>query len=315
MTRITRPIAMTIGVFDGLHQGHQRVIAATVEAARSSGGIAWVTTFDPHPDTIVRGAPPRPWITPPEEREELLHAMGVDRVHVERFDRTVQTLPPEDFIDRVLGVGAPLAALVIGPDFRMGRDRVGDRAYLEALGRRRGFVVREVPFLMAATGKLSSTTLRGLIEAGSVEEASSMLGRPYGLRGRVGSGAGRGAQLGYPTANLEVHPEKLLPAPGIYISSNNLLGAKWRGLTYVGRAETFGPGPIRVEVHLLDYEGRESLRGRVLSTSLMRRLRGDRVFEGPEALIRAMDEDRARAAEYWSSIAAAPGAGSGNPRD
>ena len=99
MTRISRPIAMTIGVFDGLHQGHQRVIAATVEAARSSGGIAWVTTFDPHPDTIVRGAPPRPWITPPEEREELLHAMGIDRVHVERFDRSVQTLPPEDFID------------------------------------------------------------------------------------------------------------------------------------------------------------------------------------------------------------------------
>ena len=316
MTRISRPVAMTIGVFDGLHRGHQRVIAATVEAARGRGGVAWVATFDPHPDTIVRGAPPRPWITPPEEREELLHAMGVDRVHVERFDKSVQSLPPEDFIDRVLGVGAPLVALIVGPDFRMGRDRVGDRAYLEKLGQRRGFVVGEVPFLMGEKGKLSSTTLRGLIEAGSVEEASTMLGRAYALRGRVGSGAGRGAKLGYPTANLEVHPEKLLPAPGIYISSNSLLGVMWRGLTYVGSAETFGPGPVRVEVHLLDYKGRESLRGNVLSTNLMRRLRGDQVFEGPEALVRAMDEDRARAEEYWGSIASLePGASPRNARD
>lgn len=298
-----------------MHLGHQRVIAATVEVARERGGIAWVTTFDPHPDTIVRGVPPRPWITPPEEREELLHAMGVDRVHVERFDRSVQALPPEGFIDRVLGVGAPLAVLVIGPDFRMGRDRVGDRAYLEALGERRGFAVREVPFLMGGGGKLSSTALRGLIQAGSVEEASAMLGRPYSLRGRVGSGAGRGRQLGYPTANLEVHPAKLLPAPGIYISSNRLLGITWPGLTYVGSAETFGPGPVRVEAHLLDYDGKESLRGKVLVTSLVRRLRGDEVFESPEALIRAMDQDRARAAEYWSSRAAARGTISGSVPD
>ncbi len=306
MTRISRPVAMTIGVFDGLHRGHQRVVQATIEAARARGGIAWVTTFDPHPDTVVRGAPPRPWITPPEEREELLHAMGVDRVHVERFDASVQSLPPEGFIDRVLGPGAPLATLVIGPDFRMGRDRVGDRAFLESLGKRRGFDVREVAFLMDDGRKLSSTTLRGLIEAGSIEEASAMLGRPYRLRGRIGSGAGRGAGLGYPTANLEVHPEKLLPASGIYLSENELPDGRWHGLTYVGSAETFGPGPRRVEVHLLDFGSKESLRGRLLSTSLLRRLREDRVFESPEALVRAMDEDCARARRYWSSAPRAP---------
>jgi riboflavin kinase/FMN adenylyltransferase len=308
MTLTARPIAMTIGVFDGLHRGHQRVIAATVDAARERGGIAWVTTFDPHPDTIVRGASPRPWITPPEEREELLHALGVDRVHVERFDRSVQALPPEGFLDRVLGVGAPLNVLVIGPDFRMGRDRVGDRAYLEALGKRRGFDVREVPLLAQEIGgKLSSTTLRKLLSEGSVEEASRMLGRPYALRGRIGSGAGRGTQLGFPTANLEVHPEKLLPDPGIYLSDNELLGISRHGLTYVGSAATFGPGPVRVEVHLLDHPGRESLRGQRLVTSLVRRLRGDQVFETPEALVRAMDQDRARAVEFWSSETKAGG--------
>ncbi|HMI31471.1 MAG TPA: bifunctional riboflavin kinase/FMN adenylyltransferase [Candidatus Limnocylindrales bacterium] len=309
MTLPARPIAMTIGVFDGLHRGHQRVISATVDAARERSGIAWVTTFDPHPDTIVRGSPPRPWITPPDEREELLHALGVDRVHVERFDRSVQSLPPEGFLDRVLGEGAPLAVLIVGPDFHMGKDRVGDRAYLEALGKRRGFEVREAPFLHeAGGGKLSSTYIRKLIEAGSIEEAASMLGRPYALRGRIGSGAGRGAKLGFPTANLEVRPEKLLPAPGIYISSNQLQGDTRRGLTYVGSSATFGAGPVRVEVHLMDYEAAApSLKGSWLVTSLVRRLRGDQTFDSPEALVEAMNRDRAMAVEHWSSEAKAAG--------
>src|SRR5204863_1710118 len=169
MTLAPRPIAMTIGVFDGLHRGHQRVIAATVEAAREVEGSAVVTTFDPHPDAIVRGAPTRPWITPPDEREALLHDLGVDRVHVVRFDKEVQALAPEGFLDRVLGEGAPLRALVIGPDFRMGRERMGNRAYLESLGKKRGFVVREVPFLHEENGgKLSSTVLRNLLEQGRV---------------------------------------------------------------------------------------------------------------------------------------------------
>ncbi|HYR51162.1 MAG TPA: bifunctional riboflavin kinase/FMN adenylyltransferase [Candidatus Dormibacteraeota bacterium] len=302
MTLTPRPIAMTIGVFDGLHRGHQRVIAATVEAAREIEGGAVVTTFDPHPDAIVRGAPPRPWITPPDEREELLHSLGVDRVHVVRFDKDVQALTPEGFLDRVLGVGAPLRTLVIGPDFRMGRDRMGDRAYLEALGRERGFGVREVPFLHEPHGgKLSSTVLRKLLEEGRVEEASSMLGRPYALGGRVGSGAGRGKELGYPTANVEVRPEKLLPAPGIYVSDNRVLGRAAHGLTYVGSAGTFGPGPVRVEVHLLDHPAPEPLGGKWLVTSLLQRIREDRVFGTPEELVSAMDRDRARAVEYWRS--------------
>ena len=302
MTLTPRPIAMTIGVFDGLHRGHQRVIAATVEAARELHGGAVVTTFDPHPDAIVRGAPPRPWITPPDEREELLHSLGVNRVHVVRFDKDVQALTPEGFLDRVLGEGAPLRTLVIGPDFRMGRDRMGDRAYLAALGKRRGFEVREVPFLHEADGgKLSSTVLRKLLEEGRVEEASSMLGRPYALGGRIGSGAGRGKELGYPTANVEVRPEKLLPAPGIYVSDNRVLGRSAHGITYVGSAATFGPGPVRVEVHLLDHAAPEPLGGKWLVTSLLQRIREDRVFRTPEELILAMDRDRATAVEYWRS--------------
>lgn len=293
----SRLIALTIGVFDGLHLGHRAVVDATVRAARETGGAAWVATFDPHPDTVVRGVEERAWLTPPEERAELLHAWGVDRVHVERFDREVMALSPEAFLDRILGPDAPLRVLVLGADFRMGKGRAGDRAYLEELGRARGFAVREVPFLLAGAGKISSTELRRRLTEGDVEGAARMLGRPYALRGRVGSGSGRGAHLGYPTANLETHPLKLLPGPGIYLSENEVAGRDHRGLTYVGRAGTFGPGPLRVEVHLLDFEG--SLRGSPLTTRLLRLLRPDRVFDSPESLVRAMDADLAAARAFW----------------
>ncbi|HEU4725867.1 MAG TPA: riboflavin kinase [Candidatus Eisenbacteria bacterium] len=310
MTPTNRPIALTIGVFDGLHRGHQAIVGAVVEAARARGGAAWVATFDPHPDVVVRGVDERPWITPPDERAALLHAMGVDRVEVLRFDRPLSMLLPEEFLDRILGSNAPLAALVIGADFKMGRGRMGDRAYLEALGRRRGFEVIEVPFLPAAavtsaaapTGapgeKISSTSIRRMIETGRMEEAEAMMGRPYALEGIVGSGAGRGTALGFPTANLEIHPKKLLPPAGIYLSDNKMEGGAARGLTYVGSAPTFGPGPTRAEVFLIDYQG--SLRGRVLKTLLRSKLRADKVFGSPEALVAAMNEDVARAREIWA---------------
>jgi len=307
MTAPARPIALTIGVFDGLHRGHQAIVGATVEASRDLGGVAIVATFDPHPDTIVRGTPPRPWITPPTERAELLHAMGVDRVEIVRFSREIQSLSPEGFLDRVLGVGAPLSTLVMGPDFRMGRDRIGDRAYLADMGKDRGFTVREVPFLTGTEGKLSSTLLRREIEAGRMEVAQAILGRAYSLEGRVGSGAGRGTELGFPTANLEIHPEKLLPSPGIYLSTSEVGETAWPGITYVGSAATFGPGPVRVEVYLLDFA--DSLRGERMKTLLISQVRADQVFGSAEELVRAMRQDVARARAYWAGSKVAKPAG------
>jgi riboflavin kinase / FMN adenylyltransferase len=299
MTVRSRPIALAIGVFDGLHRGHRAVVGAMVDRARSLGGAAWVATFDPHPDAVVRGVADRPWITLPEERAALLHEWGVDRVETVRFDPEIQSLSPEGFLDRVLGPGAPLRALTAGPDFRMGKGRVGDRAYLEALGARRGFEFVEVPFLTGDGGKVSSTRLREAILAGRVDEAAEMMGRRYALEGIVGSGAGRGAGLGYPTANLEVHPQKLLPAAGIYIAECVLEGRSRPAITYIGSAGTFGPGPVRVEVHVLDYSG--SLRGSRLKTLLISQLRSDKVFSSTEELVRAMEDDLARARAHWAA--------------
>jgi riboflavin kinase/FMN adenylyltransferase len=224
--------------------------------------------------------------------------MGIGRVETVRFDEEIRALTPEGFLDRVLGPGAPLQALVAGPDFHMGKGRIGDRPYLEDLGRKRGFVYREVAFLVTEGGKLSSTRLRQEIAAGAVDRAADIMGRPYALEGTVGSGAGRGTTLGFPTANLEVRPEKLLPAPGIYLSQNQFDGRSWPGITYVGSAGTFGPGPVRVEVFLIDFAG--ALRGRWLKTLLISQLRADRVFRSADELIRAMDDDLARARAFWA---------------
>ena len=130
--------------------------------------------------------------------------------------------------------------------------------------------------------------------------AAEIMGRPYALEGPVGSGAGRGRALGFPTANLELHPQKLLPAAGIYLSSNEIDGKTFPGLTYIGSAGTFGPGPTRVEVHLIDQQS--SLRGRSLKTLLISRLRADQVFGSAEELVKAMDEDLARARRYWAEV-------------
>jgi riboflavin kinase/FMN adenylyltransferase len=299
-------VALAIGVFDGLHRGHQALVRAVVDAARAKGGAAWVATFDPHPDAVLRGLEPRPWITPPDERAALLHAHGIDRVEVIRFDRPTSMLLPEEFLDRILGAGTPLATLVVGADFKMGRGRVGDRAYLVSLGKRRGFEVIEVPFLTEAGGgaegaapKISSTSLRRAIEEGRMEDAESMMGRPFALEGTVGSGAGRGTEMGFPTANLEIRPGKLLPPAGIYMSDNVIRDSSTRGLTYVGSAPTFGPGPTGVEVFLIDFQG--SLRGSTLKTLLRSKLRADKVFGSPEELVRAMEEDVANARKRWAA--------------
>ena len=138
-----------------------------------------------------------------------------------------------------------------------------------------------------------------------------MMGRPYALEGTVGSGAGRGTVLGFPTANLEIHPKKLLPPAGIYLSDNEMDGGSVRGLTYVGSSPTFGPGPTRAEVFLIDFQG--SLRGRVLKTLLRSKLRADKVFGSPEALVEAMNEDVARAREIWARQDAESSGGPGEP--
>jgi riboflavin kinase/FMN adenylyltransferase len=287
-----RPLAAaTIGVFDGVHRGHQALLARVVAAARRIGGQAVVVTFHRHPLAVL--APERcpPAVIGPEERAALLKSYGIDAVIALEFDAAVAGLSAREFLEQVLASRYDLKVLVIGPDFAMGRGRAGDARALAELGQEVGFTVEIVsPVAGQAGERISSTQLRNAIRAGDLAAA----------RGRVVSGAGRGRGLGAPTANLALDPTRLLPADGVYaalvrVEAPGKAPAREErpAVVNIGLAPTFGGDERRVEVHLLDLD--QDLRDWMLAVRLVARLRGEQRFPDPAALKAQIAADVARA--------------------
>ncbi|HWN83418.1 MAG TPA: riboflavin biosynthesis protein RibF, partial [Candidatus Udaeobacter sp.] len=285
-----RPLAAaTIGVFDGVHRGHQALLARVVAAARRLGGQSVVVTFNRHPLAVL--APERcpPAVVGPEERAALLESYGIDAVIALEFDGAVAGLSAREFLEQVLGTRYELRVLVIGPDFAMGRGRAGDARALSELGQTMGFAVEVVsPVTGDAGERISSTQLRNAIRAGDLAAAREQLGRDLEIRGRVVSGAGRGRGLGAPTANLAVDPTRLLPADGVYAALVRVeapgrapVGER-PAVVNIGLAPTFGDGERRVEVHLLDLD--QDLHESVLTVRLLARLRDEQRFPDAVAL-------------------------------
>ncbi|MGB9723225.1 MAG: bifunctional riboflavin kinase/FAD synthetase [Chloroflexia bacterium] len=290
-------VVLTIGVFDGVHLGHQALIRRVVERARTRGGRAVVLTFHPHPRSIV--APRSRWgyLCSLEERIARIAELGVDLLVVLRFTPQLAAMPAEAFVRELVG-HMPLVELHVGADFGLGKDRRGDVALLERLGRDLGFDLYPASPVCLDGRVVSSTHIRALIQAGQVAEAGRWLGRRFSLRGEVVAGAGRGRRLGFPTANLHLHPRQLLPADGVYAVWVRLPPAWDRpsphpGLAYIGRRPTFGPGRRAVEVHLLDFSG--DLLGCEVRAEFVERLRPEQAFPGPAELIAQMELDVARA--------------------
>ncbi len=270
--------AVAIGTFDGVHLGHRRVL----EAAREAAPTSTVITFDPHPRTALGNRVEL--LTTPERRLELLSDTGLDEALVLEFDLEFAQTTAEEFADRYLrGIGAEV--VVAGAGFRFGHRRAGDLALLESLG----FDVRTVPLVEG----VSSSAIRALVKAGEVDRAAAPLGRPVEIEGVVVSGDARGGTLGFPTANLHVDPELLVPAHGIYAGA--ALGT--RAATSIGVNPHYGGVEQRVETFLLDYEG--DLYGRRLIVELWRRLREERSFDSEAELVAqiARDVEETRAAE------------------
>jgi riboflavin kinase / FMN adenylyltransferase len=270
--------AVAIGTFDGVHLGHRRVL----EAARAAGPTSTVITFDPHPRTALGNRVEL--LTTPERRLELLSDTGLDEALVLEFDLEFAQTTAEEFAERYLrGIGAEV--VVAGKGFRFGHRRAGDLALLESLG----FDVRTVRLVEG----VSSSAIRGLVKAGEVDRAAPLLGRPVEIEGVVVSGDARGGTLGFPTANLHVDPELLVPAHGIYAGA--ALGT--RAATSIGVNPHYGGTEQRVETFLLDYEG--DLYGRRLIVELWRRLREERSFDSEAELVAriARDVEETRAAE------------------
>ncbi len=289
-SRAQTPTVVTIGTFDGVHLGHQALLRRARERARAQKLESVALTFDRPPQNYL--GRPKPLLMPLEKKLALLRRF-VDRVEVLSFP-AVQALPPEAFAERVLRQELKAVAVVVGEGFRFGRDRQGDAQTLKALG----FEVDVVPPVTVDGEVVSSTAVRQALQRGDVERARKLLGRLPQLWGRVVRGAGQGRRLGFPTANLALEPELLVPAEGIYAAWALFDGHTHPGALYIGRKPTFGGTQLSVEVFLLidglneraDAEALE-LYGKELEVRLVARLRDDRRFETVEGLRRQIEAD------------------------
>lgn len=294
---------VTVGTFDGVHRGHQAVIDYLVGRAAERGGRSVLVSFDPHPRTVVRGEAVR-LLTTPQERADACEQLGLDRFVLVPFTEAVRRLGAEDYVRRMLVERIGLQEIVIGYDHRFGRGREGDRTLLEKMGRAHGFDVDVITAQeVEGYGVVSSSVIREALRAGDVTRAADMLGRRYPLTGVVVEGDRRGRTLGYPTANLAVpDARKLVPGHGVYAVRVRVPGRSEQvgGMTNIGVRPTFDGTEQRVEVHLLDFDG--DLYGQTLRVEFVQRLRGERSFDGPEALVEQLSKDRRRCIDALGAL-------------
>jgi riboflavin kinase/FMN adenylyltransferase len=288
----------TVGVFDGMHRGHAVVIKAVVNAGRRRAAEPVVITFEPHPQTVLRGITP-PLLCDPAEKLARLELAGVGTTVVQRFDRAFSEQTAESFVER-LSRGRDLAGLVMSSESAFGRDRAGTTESLRRIAEQERWELVEVPTLDRGGGRVSSGRIRSLIEVGSLAEARRLLGRRYAVIGEVIHGDARGRSLGFPTANLGFAEPVTLPPNGIYA-----VRASWGGpdplhparsvdgVASLGVRPTFGGGERLLEVHLLDFD--EQIYGVRMRVEFVRRQRGEKRFSGVDALIEQMQRDVTRA--------------------
>jgi len=281
---------LTIGAFDGVHVGHQALIGAMVSDAHERDLPAVVLTFYPHPSVVLRGRSPSFYITLPDEKADLLGALGVDYVVTQRFDRALSRVHARDFLD-LLHRQLSFKRLWIGEDFTLGRDRTGDRAFLESLSSEYAYEVEIFPAFTLDGETVRSSIVRQALQEGDVARVARYLGRIFTLPGDVMKGVGRGRQLGIPTANLQIQAERAYPGSGVYACIVEYGGKRWPAVTNIGVRPTFEsePVPPTVETHLLDFNG--DLYHQHLRVGFVARLRAERRFASAEDLIQQIEED------------------------
>jgi len=295
--------AVAIGNFDGVHRGHQRIIERLIARAEAAGGPSLVFTFDPHPVRLLRPEQCPPPLTWTERKAELLEDLGVEWVVAYPTDLALLGLSARAFYDRIVCGALRARALVEGPNFSFGRDREGDVAQLARWAADTGIALEVVPPVAESGAIVSSSRIRELLAAGAAAEAARLLGRPYRIRGMVTHGAGRGATLGFPTANLEAI-DTLLPSPGVYAGTAFAAGETCAAAIHLGPNPTFGQGRPKVEVHLIDRQA--ALYGLPLEVEFLTRLRDVVAFPSVEALVQQLqrDVDQARHVVEWGEAAA-----------
>jgi riboflavin kinase / FMN adenylyltransferase len=291
---------VTIGSFDGVHRGHQYLLERVVERARDHECRSLVITFEPLPVEVLRPDHAAPRLTTTDERVRQIQRTGVDQIVVIEFDREFAARTADQFLADLVTHTTPVE-MIVGHDFAFGHNRTGTAEYLAEVGPRLGFVTKVIQRVSLDGLELSSSAARTLLlESGDVRHAAAVLGRPFRLAGAVENGARRGRNLGYPTANLGISENMVIPADGIYAAVSSLPDGETGipSLVYVGKRPTFDGDRRVVEVFLLDTD--RDLYGTEVSVDFLERIRGDRRFETAEALVEQMNDDERVARELFN---------------
>lgn len=299
---IQRPTVLTLGVFDGLHLGHQLIMRTVAERARAIGAVPTAITFDPHPRSVLHPESSPPLLQTLDQKVEGFGILGIEQTIVVRFTEEFAQIRAEDFLRDVVKERLQAREVYLGRGFNFGHNREGNIELLQRFGGDLGFVAGEVPEVRLRGQRVSSSKIRELLAAGRVNLARRMLGRPYGVEGLVVRGNERGHTLGFPTANL--HPQnRVLPAHGVYVTGTLIDGQWRRSVTNVGTRPTFETATEpSVETFVMNWSG--DLYGDVVRVRFLYRLRDEKKFASLEALKTQIESDVARAENYFERAGA-----------
>lgn len=296
LSRLSGPLFLAIGVFDGVHLGHQAVISTSAEHARAANGTPVVVTFDPHPEKVLRPHAAPHLLTATPHKIALIRELGVAHLLIIKFDKQFAATEPEDFVHELMERSKPLREICVGHEWSFGKNRRGDLKLLNEFGARFDFGVVGIPPVTVNGELVSSTAIRQAVEAGDLAKAARMLGREYTILGSVVSGDNRGKKIGFPTANLSAHNEQF-PPDGVYFAQAKLDGVMYPGVVNLGYRPTVETGKSEriLEIHLFDFE--RDIYGKDLEVRFIRYLRPEKKFESVEALARQIDLDVKQARE------------------
>jgi riboflavin kinase/FMN adenylyltransferase len=279
---------LTIGVFDGVHLGHKYLLSQLTKQAKEQDLLSGVVTFNRHPHEVLAPQTKLPFLTDLAQRINLLKNEGVEAIFTLSFTSELAQLSARQFAS-LLKKYLRMRGMVIGPDFALGQTREGNIDILRTLGQDMGFSITVIPPVIIDGEVVSSTAIRNALANGDMKRVLNLVGRPFSLNGRVTKGAGRGVELGFPTANLDIDPGQALPADGVYATWTYIDGQAYQSMTNIGRQPTFGGSQRVVEVYILDYHS--NLYGRELKIDIMERLRSEKQFDTAEELKKQITED------------------------
>ena len=294
---IQKPTVLTLGVFDGLHLGHQRIMQTVVERAKAVGAHATAITFDPHPRAVLHPESAPPLLQTLDQRLANFEVLGIEQAIVIPFTKEFAANPAEDFLRDIVHERLHAKEVYLGKGFAFGRGRGGNIDLLRRMSEELGFVADEVPEVCLREKRISSSKIRQLLDEGRVNLARRMLGRPYGVEGVIVRGHQRGKTIGFPTANLRPH-NRVVPKNGVYATAALVDGVWRRSITNVGVRPTFEDGSeVSIESYIFDFDG--DLYGDVLRVRFLHRIRDERKFSGIDELRAQIQKDTSRAVNYF----------------